>query len=163
MIWPLAAVALLSAVPFLLLARADRPRLEAARNDRQPAVRNRVDDPEPPTPIEVRPLKSSNFRLGLGSKGMVLESLDTDKRFLPYLEEVEKQINARREKVVLVYFETGGPPFGVLKYKIHKREVEFYCEEPKLGPRRVRKHAERQVMQFFAVPRGAKVRWGGFK
>ena len=70
-----------------------------------------------------------------------------------------------RERLVVVGFDTSGPPYGKLKYRIDqkKREVEFYCEEPKIGRNQFRGFAQSSRVGIFAVPAGTKVKWGGHK
>jgi hypothetical protein len=69
------------------------------------------------------------------------------------------KVDARRESLVFVRYSTSGPPYGELKYRLSrgKREVEFYCLEPK-GDRGEKGKAG---AAFFAVPKGFQVKWGG--
>lgn len=71
---------------------------------------------------------------------------------------LEKQVDYAKEQIVLVRMQTGGPPFGTPGHEIrkgpNKKEVVFFVQAPKSGPRGER---AKTVHVFFAVPAGFAV------
>lgn len=76
-------------------------------------------------------------------------------------EELAKQVDFEKESVVAFAFTTGGPPFGEPKSEMkkdgEKEWIEFYVQEPD-SP--VRGRALKFGRAFFAVPKGAEVKFG---
>jgi RNA polymerase sigma factor (sigma-70 family) len=186
LIWPLTAVALLVvAVPMALLA-GDllSPPREAAQTvvpvpEPAPPEGPKGDkeakavDPEPAPPVTVRAVKLETmpFALGAWSDAKVLATAEAvekeaklagKREVTAALDEASKQVRFGKESLVVVGFLTGGPPYGKMKYGIDqkKREVEFYCEEPRVTRRGV---VMGYGVGFFVVPAGTKVKWGGLK
>jgi hypothetical protein len=133
-------------------------------------------EPEPPRPVAVREVKVEvvsrlAFALGNWNDAKALASAEEvkavakkegSKEVAAALEEASAKVKFDRERLVVVAFQTGGPPYGKPKYRIDqkKREVEFYCEEPRVTRRGVVNGA---AVGIFVVPAGAKVKWGGLK
>jgi len=149
---------------------------EKAKEKAKDKEKGQPAEPEPPRPVTVREVKVKDtpFVLGDWNDARTLATADAvkatakkegNKVVTDALEEASGKVKFDRELLVVVGFQTGGPPYGKLKYKIDqkKREVEFYCEEPKLGRNQFRGFAQRSSVDFFAVPAGTKVKWGGRK
>jgi hypothetical protein len=83
---------------------------------------------------------------------------------LEALRAASKQVQFGREVLVAVGHRHDGPP-QVVKYRIDgkKRQVEFYCETPKMSNEGVVDDTLKIAGGFFAVPAGTKVKWAGAK
>lgn len=72
------------------------------------------------------------------------------------------QLDFSRQQAVRVQWKTGGPPFGTLRYSMQNGKdglrVTFGVVEPESAARRPMLQLR---CSFFAVPKGAKVSFGG--
>jgi hypothetical protein len=127
-------------------------------------------DPEPPARGRVRELKVEHvpfeLRGGGGAQVFARPTLAAElggrvvsDGWRKERDALAGKVDARRESLVFVRYSTSGPPYGELKYRLSrgKREVEFYCQEPK-GDRGEKGKAG---AAFFAAPKGFEVKWGG--
>jgi len=78
------------------------------------------------------------------------------------------QIDFSKEILVRATWHSSGPPFGTLQYELKTDKnqpptITFYVQEPKFPPGKpaVRGMAMRLGDDYFAVPKDAKVLWGG--
>ena len=75
---------------------------------------------------------------------------------------IAKQITGKidfgKEDLVHVSWGSSGPPFGDLQFKKDGKIITFFVKEPKVE---MRGQAYRLGNDFFAVPRKAKVKFGG--
>lgn len=127
-----------------------------------------TDDPEPPTPVRALKIKDlpqewlgGNRMIVFGRSNHIGEygGRVVSDQWRKARNAVAARVKVGSEVPVLVSYSTSGPPYGVVKYKIDrkKREVEFYCTPPGSG------EAKRIGAEFFAVPAGFSVKWGGVK
>jgi len=82
--------------------------------------------------------------------------------------QVVKQIDFSKEILVRATWHSSGPPFGTLQYEVKADNnqpptITFYVQEPKFPPGKpaVRGMTLRLGDDYFAVPKEAKVLWGG--
>jgi len=120
--------------------------------------------------LEVRKLDAGllkGVKLDVGAKaGVTTLSSEEDAAKLlgkDAAQNLAKEVDFTKEEVAFVSFQTGGPPFGQLKYEADAKEkkVEFYVDEPKGGGARGR--ALKLGRELFAVPKGTKTTFGGAK
>jgi len=93
----------------------------------------------------------------LTSKDAVAKEFNKD-----VAEAVAKVVDFTKEEVVYFTYHTGGPPFGQPKFTANAKDkkVEFYVLEPKTG---ARGEALKLGQELYAIPKGAKVSYGGLK
>lgn len=124
----------------------------------------RAAEPEPDAPIKVRALAVKGMLpLGLGG-GKVAKAFTNEADLAratnkALAAELSKSVKWDRESVVMVSYGVSGPPFPALEHEVKKKErlVEFYYKEPK-GPRNL---ALKLGLEFFAVTKGASVKYVG--
>jgi len=82
--------------------------------------------------------------------------------------QVVNQVDFSRETLVRAIWHSSGPPFGTIQYELKTDKnqpptITFYVQEPKFPPGKpaVRGMALRMGDDYFAVPKEAKVLWGG--
>jgi RNA polymerase sigma factor (sigma-70 family) len=183
--WALSVAALLAVVaPLALSLGGERPaRRGPAENAAPPAAKpkdgrkkaKRAEaDPEPPAPPRVRELKVKEIPLALGDfNGVrVFSTAEEAERagkastfdVLLVLRAASKQVQFGREVLVAVGHRHDGPPL-VVRYRVDgkKRQVEFFCQMPKMSNDDVLDDTLKIAGGFFAVPAGTKVKWAGAK
>ncbi len=77
--------------------------------------------------------------------------------------QIAGQIDFAKEDVVLIGWGKAGPPFAKLDYEIKDEKegkvIKFHLQQPKHS--RMHGNVAMRVNDFFAVPKGAKVEFGG--
>jgi len=129
---------------------------------RAPGERTDSKDVTKPGPVRQLKFKRASLPFSDGGEGVtLLKSAEDVVKHLnkKVAEEVGGQVNFATEEVVLVRWQSGGPPFGTLQTKVMEkgREVLFYVQPPPKGG--ARGEALRIGRDLFAVPKGTKVKF----
>ena len=117
-------------------------------------------DPVRKIAVTVDPMAAVKLQ---GTPGVTVVSAEKELKN-SFGEAIAKQITGKvdfaKEDLVHVSWGSSGPPFGELQFKNDGKNITFFVREPKVDQRGM---AYRLGNDFFAVPKEAKVKFGGTK
>jgi hypothetical protein len=137
---------------------ADKPASSRPAEKDGPVAPTKIEEPVRKIAVTVDPLAAAKLQ---GTPGVTAVSAEKQLKE-SFGEDIAKQITGKvdfvKEDLVHVSWGSSGPPFGDLRYDVKDGKITFFIKEPKAA---VRGQAYRLGNDFFAVPKGAKVKFGG--
>lgn len=121
-----------------------------------------TEEPKPSVVIKLEVKPDSKAPFDVGEEGPPATAADKEQAVKLFgrhaAEQMAKQMDFDKQQAVRIRWTTGGPPFGVLQHSEEETKdgvkIVFFVREPD-SP--VRGRALKLGLDFFAVPKGAKV------
>jgi hypothetical protein len=114
----------------------------------------------PDVPVEMVYVKAKESPMMLKSQGAVLKVLPKKATWA-----LIKGVDFDKQMIVLVLWETGGPPEGWLDYEFKDKALHFFVQGPPLVDERGRAIERRKLLirsfDFFAVSKDAPITFNG--